>query len=1183
MVRCSQCGTENEPGRKFCKECAAPLAVVCPSCGTSNSPDAKFCGECATPLQGASAPASSAAPTGQPAPAAPATTPAPVAERRLVSVLFTDLVGFTTFSEQRDSEDVRETLTRYFDTAREIIERYGGTVEKFIGDAVMAVWGTPTAREDDAERAVRAALDLVAAVPSLAPGIQARGGVLTGEAAVTIGATNQGMVAGDIVNTAARLQSVAEPGTVLAGESTVRAAERSIVFTPVGEATLKGKASPVPAHRAVRVVAQRGGRNRSETLEAPFVGRDEELRALKEALHATGRERRPRLVSIIGPAGIGKSRLAWEFLKYIDGVEEQIFWHSGRSPAYGEGISFWALGEMVRGRAGLAETDDEATTRARIAEMMATHVPDEAERQWIEPAMLALLGVGDVPDRPEELFAAWRTFFERMARDGTVLLAFEDLHWADAGLLDFIDHLLEWTRDLPICLVTMARPELLEKRPTWGAGQRQFRSIFLEPLPESAMRELLAGLVPGLPDAATQAIIDRADGVPLYAVETVRMLVGEGRLTEKDGVYVPTGDLSSFAVPDTLTALISARLDSLEAGDRSLVQDAAVLGQSFTPEALAAVAGSEPAELEPRLRSLVRRELLVLRADPRSPDRGQYAFVQALIREVAYNTLAHRDRKTRHMAAARFFESLETDELAGALAGHYLAAYRNAGDGPDASALAVQARIALKAAADRAAALATWKQALRFLDMAIDVAKDPVERAELEEAAGHTAHLAGQFDAAIEHWDRARELHQSAGDRAGALRATTGRLTALVVSFRGDEALPLFETADGEFADLRGAPDRIGFDSQHARAMMMTEHHEQAVSLADVALTAAEASNLPELIADLLITKGTSLGRLGRNREGLALIKAGGALAEQLDRPSVAVRAYINATFAEELIDPRACLATLQAGIEQARRLGMGTTSALLVTNAAGVAIRTGDWRWSEGLLDETLTTVDDAGHRARLLGAKMAFGDLRGEDTSRMSAEIEQLVSGSENAVQRATLADLLGQQALAQRRLADAHQHYHESALDESDVEAYVPAALMSILSGNSDEAQRDLALAETSPGAFGRAIESRFDLVRAGILALEGNTADAQAMFRRVLRAWRDLQLPWDEALVGLLMTTVLDPSEPEVAEAAQTSRRIFESLGAKPFVAWMDELTGGSATEATHPPTHPPAETSEAVSA
>jgi predicted ATPase len=421
----------------------------------------------------------------------------------------------------------------------------------------------------------------------------------------------------------------------------------------------------------VRVVAQRGGVGRSEALEAPFVGRDEELRQLKDLFHATEREGRARLVSVIGAGGIGKTRVAWEFLKYVDGLVDRVWWHTGRSPAYGDGVTFWALGEMVRGRAGLVETDDEPTTRARIAAAVREHVTDDAEAAWIESALLALLGLeAGIPSA--QLFAAWRTFFERLAATSPVVMVFEDLHHADTGLLDFIDHLMEWSRGVPITVITLARPELLEKRPDWGAGKRSFASVYLEPLPPREMQRLLAGLVPGLPARAVDAIVARADGVPLYAVETVRMLLAQGRLVLDGETYRPTGDLEDLAVPETLTALIAARLDGLESTDRALVEDAAVLGQSFTIAGLSAVSGMPEDELEPRLDALVRRELLVLDVDPRSPERGQYAFVQALIREVAYNTLARRDRKIRHLAAARFFESLGTDELAGGLAGHYL-------------------------------------------------------------------------------------------------------------------------------------------------------------------------------------------------------------------------------------------------------------------------------------------------------------------------------------------------------------------------------------------------------------------------------------------------------------------------------------------------------------------------------
>ena len=502
---CTQCGTQNDASRKFCVECAARLVLACPGCGTANPPTAKFCGECATPLGVAAAGSPPGAPVPSPGAVSghAASAPSPVAERRLVSIVFADLVGFTTLAEGLDAEDTRELLSRYFDLARDVIDRYGGTVEKFIGDAVMAVWGAPTAREDDAERAVRAALELVDAVRTLGPTVRARAGVLTGEAAVTLGATNQGMVAGDLVNTASRLQSAAAPGTVLVGEATQRAASRAIVFEEAGDQTLKGKVTPVPAWRALRVVAERGGRNRSDVAEAPFVGRDDELRLLKDLFHATGRESRIRLVSVIGPGGIGKTRLAWEFLKYVDGLADRVWWHDGRSPAYGEGISFWALGEMVRGRCGLLETDDEATTREKVGATLATHVPDAEERRWIEPALLTLLGIGAVASA-EQLFGAWRTFFERLAASAPVVMVFEDLHFADTGLLDFVDHLLDWSRNVPIYVVTLARPELLEKRPDWGAAKRSFTSLYLDPLAEPAMRELLAGLVPGLPETAVR-------------------------------------------------------------------------------------------------------------------------------------------------------------------------------------------------------------------------------------------------------------------------------------------------------------------------------------------------------------------------------------------------------------------------------------------------------------------------------------------------------------------------------------------------------------------------------------------------------------------------------------------------------------------------------------------------------
>jgi class 3 adenylate cyclase len=352
-MRCAACGTENEAGRKFCGECGTALAVLCPACGSPNTPGVKFCGECGAALTPS-------------APRTAASAPSAQAERRLVSVLFADLVGFTSASESRDAEDTRELLSRYFESCQRLVSLYGGTVEKFIGDAVMAVWGTPVANEDDAERAVRAALDLVAAVPELDRSLAARAGVLTGEAAVTLGATGQGMVAGDLVNTASRIQSVAEPGTVLVGEATKRATEAAIAYETAGVHELKGKTEPVPLFRALRVTAARGGALKSEGLEAPFVGRERELRLVKEVFHASADEHKTHLVTVSGIAGIGKSRLAWEFEKYIDGLAGNFWWHRGRCLSYGEGVAYWALAEMVRMRAGIVEGQEPDSARAKI-------------------------------------------------------------------------------------------------------------------------------------------------------------------------------------------------------------------------------------------------------------------------------------------------------------------------------------------------------------------------------------------------------------------------------------------------------------------------------------------------------------------------------------------------------------------------------------------------------------------------------------------------------------------------------------------------------------------------------------------------------------------------------------------------------------------------------------------------
>jgi class 3 adenylate cyclase/tetratricopeptide (TPR) repeat protein len=1080
-----------------------------------------------------------------------------VAERRLVSVLFADLVGFTTIAEGRDPEETRELLGRYFDLAREVVERYAGTIEKFIGDAVMAVWGAPTAQEDDAERSVRAALDLVAAVRSLGPTIQARAGVLTGEAAVTIGATGQGMVAGDLVNTASRLQSAAAPGTVLVGEATRRAASSAIAFEPAGEQVLKGKTAPVPAYRALRVIAERGGRNRAETLEAPFVGRGDELRLLRELFHATSREGRARLVSVIGPAGIGKTRLAWEFLKYIDGLAEEVWWHEGRSPAYGEGISFWALGEMVRGRCGLLDTDDEATTRSRVAATVMEHVPDESERRWIEGALLTLLGVGDGKVGTAELFGAWRTFFERLSDSAIVALVFEDFNNADAGLIDFVDSLLEWSRNKPIYVLTLARPELLERRPDWHA-KRNFAAVTLEPLPESTMRELLAGLVPGLPESAVRTIVARADGMPLYAVETVRMLLAEGKLELRDGAYVPVGNLADLAVPETLAALIASRIDSLDLADRALVHDAAVLGQSFTAAGLAAVSGTSEETLEPHLRTLVRREILARAADPRSPERGSYAFVQALVREVAYNTLSHADRKSRHLAAARFFESLGSDELAGAVAGHYLAAHENATKGPDANQIAAWARTALNAAADRAAALGSWEQAAAFAEQALSVATDPAERAALLEQAGDGLSRAARFEPAIAHLRDAIALHRERGDRRAAARdvALLGR--CLGSTFRPKEAQTLLEAAVSEFEDLANEPEGLALRASLARTLMLANEDARAVEVADSALPQAERLESLPIIAQMLMSKGSSLLDLGRTHEGLAVLRAGIELSETSGAAADALTGRVALQAAMGARNPLVAIETGRAGLAEARRLGLRSRVLVFAGNLAEVARWTGDWEWALEELESLLEGDLDNEARAFLLASAVELREWRGEDVTASLAVVRSVVAAVVDEDQRLmTDAELESNLGLAGGRLPEARAAAHEmarlSALNAPTSLAI--AARAAVWMRDPVAVTEDLAALDAT-GVHGPLVSLRRTALLAAIAALEGRMDEARTLFDEARRGLIDLGVAFEAALVAIDMATVLGPDDPVVAAAAAEARPVLERLGARPFLERLD---------------------------
>jgi class 3 adenylate cyclase/tetratricopeptide (TPR) repeat protein len=1138
-MSCPACGSANETGRKFCGECGSSLARACPSCGTQNAFGVKFCGECGTPLSETAA-------------ASPAAIAAPAAERRLVSVLFADLVGFTTASEGRDAEETRELLSRYFDTARAIVERYGGTVEKFIGDAVMAVWGTPVATEDDAERAVRAALDLLTAIPELDSALQARAGVLTGEAAVTLGAEGQGMVAGDLVNTAARIQSAAEPGTVLVGEATKRASEAAVAYAEAGEHDLKGKTDRVTLWRALRVTAGRGGALKSAGLEPPFVGRDRELRLVKELFHATADEKRAHLVSVIGIAGIGKSRLGWEYFKYMDGVEELVWWHRGRCLAYGEGVAFWALAEMVRMRAGIAEGEEPGAAAEKLVASVAEFVGDEEERRFVEPRMLHLLGLEDgSASSKEELFGAWRLFFERMADQAPVALLFEDLQWADAALVEFIGHLLEWSRSRPIFVLCLARPELQSRHPEFGHGSHQ-TTLSLAPLSEQAMTELLDGFVPGLPDELRERILGRSEGVPLYAVETVRMLLDRGLLVEENGVYRLTGEVGELDVPETLQGLIAARLDGLDPEERRLLQDAAVLGKTFAKESLAALFGSD--DLDALLSGLVRKEVLGVQADPRSPERGQYGFLQDLVRRVAYETLSRRDRKARHLAAAAQLEQsfgVSEQEVVEVVAAHYLAAYEAHVEADDAGEIKAKARELLARAADRAGSLGAVGEARRAVEQAAELTDDPVERALLLERAGLWARSSTEWEIAERHLEAAVDLLTSAGETraAGRVSASLGILEMNLG--RGEQALRRMEEAYAAVANDEPDADVAELAASLGTSYAMTGDAKRAVKPTEQALGAAQSLRLPSTLLRAFAAKAT-LARLdGRPEEELALLRHAVRYArENVNDLSgrVVSNAYGNLSDACFQGDRYGeALEVLGEALVLARRAGERGSEQYTISEMTYALTMVGRWdealegfdelpeeqfRTNAGLASVLSGVLDIFLHRGELERARMLFDAW---------AFLADSVNLQDTSMHGAAAAAILHAEGKLAEALEAGVPAIRADDTPQAIKQGLVWAVESALALGDNERAADLLTTVESKPPGL------RLPFVEAQTLRFRGRmTGDAEGL-KAAAATFREYDIPFWLA-VTLLEHAELTGDERSLAEA----REIFERLQATPWL-------------------------------
>ena len=969
----------------------------CRRCGQENPASARFCLACGAPLAGGPDRGGRAARE----------------ERKVVTVVFCDLVGFTAHSDNADPEDVRARLLAYHVRVRREVERYGGTVDKFIGDGIMAVFGAPVAHEDDPERAVRSALHMLEAVEELNRAdpeldLQIRVGVMTGEAVVVLGGGQESeSVVGDVVNTASRLEGLAPVGGVLVGETTWRATRRAIAYRSAGSVVAKGKAEPLAVWEALEPIA-RLGVDLASRGRAPLVGRQAELRLLAGALARVRADRVPRLVTLVGAPGIGKSRLVAELLAAADAEPELTTWRQGRSLPYGEGVTFWALGEMVKAQAGILETDPAGAARAKLAAMAADLLPDPAEARWVEGHLRPLVGLaGDAElglDRQPEAFAAWRRVLEALAGRGPTVLVFEDLHWADDALLDFVEHLLEWSGEVPLLVVVAARPELLTRRPGWGSRPNT-AVVRLQPLSEDDTARLLAALLDSsvLPAELQAELLGRAGGNPLYAEEYVRMLTDRGLLGGGRPVQV-----DAWPLPDTVQGLIAARVDALGADEKAVLADAAVLGSVVWLGALAALAGRPAEAVRRQVEVLEAREFL--RAERRSSVAGetQYTFRHVLVRDVAYRQLPRAARADRHRRAAEWIASLTPDraeDRAELLAHHYSRALElaRAARREDTELLAGRARAALGEAGDRAAALNAFDAAARFYAGALELAAagDPARPAwlfGLGQARMH-AELAG-----AELLAEAAGALGEAGDRerAAEARALLGRL--LRRQGHGQDGMRHLREAAALLAGAPASRSKGFVLAQLAGALIIAGEHAEAVEAGQAAFAIADTLDLDGLRAEALQWIGA--GRLDSgDRGGIDDLERAAGIAVRANSPAAC-------TIVANLATTRAGFGDLARAVElhaEARRLAerFGHASQLryLGVEDAWDSYLQGRWDDAVALADAWIAEVEAGSPHymestCRVLRGRvlLARGDLAGaladaDAALRLVAEAEDLV----------------------------------------------------------------------------------------------------------------------------------------------------------------------------------------------
>jgi class 3 adenylate cyclase/tetratricopeptide (TPR) repeat protein len=917
----------------------------CSSCGLENPEIASFCMACGTSLK-------------------PSSEPPGREERKVISVLFCDLVGFTASSEAADPEDVRARLQPYHELLRTEIQRYGGTVEKFIGDAVMAVFGAPVAHEDDPERAIRAGLRILDALADLnaernGMDLHVRIGINTGEGIVALDARpelGEGLVTGDVVNTSSRLQSVAPVDGVAVGEPTYEATAHIFDFEELPPAELKGKAEPVRHFHAKAALARFG----SELLrqhETPLVGREIDLGILRGAFEKTVAGSTVQLVTIVGEPGVGKSRLVTELYSYIDALPEVLVrMRTGRCLSYGDSITFWALGEIVKWEAGILESDDPATAARKLDALVAD---DIADSPWLRQRLRPLVGLEAPEASREENFTGWLRYLELLAEDAPLIAVFEDLHWADEALLEFIEHVAEFAEGVPLLLIGTARPEL-HARVSWGGKLRNLLTINLTPLSEADTMRLISNLLEQavLPSEVQRAILERAGGNPLYAEEFVRLLKDRRILAQQSGLWRLDGS-AEIPMPSGVQGMIAARIDTLDVDDKALLQDASVIGRVFWSGAVSEINDRDPVDVEQRMHELSRRELV--RAVRRSSVEGEreFTFWHALVRDVAYGQIPRAVRSAKHVAAARWIERVAGDRVedhAEILASHYVTALDLlADDAPERDRLQERAVRNLALAGDRALGL-DIESAERDYRRALElIAANDRGRPELLIRHARALLQRAEFAAAGQEFEEAIDAFRRVGDERGVAVATiNGYQSVLGHLGSGRERVVVAEAV--EILERDGPnPDLVRALSNEARDLELRgNEHDAAIDVSDRAIAMASDLGLPEPARAI---EGRGLARMSAGDPGglddmhraLELAKAQG-LGRDVD-----VIQYNLADAAGSLSGPAEKLALDREGF--AKAVDRGDAEFALSFRQAIVSALTDLGSWDEALsLAESLT-----------------------------------------------------------------------------------------------------------------------------------------------------------------------------------------------------------------------------------